>query len=156
MVSDESNHNVHFQLSEDSCSAGSACVGTKIVNFLKICVRTEHYEHPPSLNCSYTSMKKANSYQINLRGKAALSEDALRGVKGVASLKHDPQKGTLLVVIDERRVDDAAEILQEVVERIRQAGGEVRTEKATHPVLHMTCAAPAQARKIFSPSCPVC
>lgn len=112
---------------------------------MKICVRTDHYEHPPSLNCSYTSMKKANSYQINLRGKVALSEDALREVKGLASLKHDPQKGTLLVVIDERRVDDAAEILQEVVERIRHAGGEVRTEKATHPVLHMTCAACASS-----------
>ncbi len=90
-------------------------------------------------------MKKANSYQIILVGKETLSEDAVREVKGVSSLQHDPQEGTLLVTIDERRIDDAAEILQEVVERIRQAGGEVRTEKATHPVLHMTCAACASS-----------
>ena len=90
-------------------------------------------------------MKKANSYQIILVGKETLSEDAVREVKGVSSLQQDPQEGTLLVTFDERRIDDAAEILQEVVERIRQAGGEVRTEKATHPVLHMTCAACASS-----------
>jgi len=122
-----------------------ACVGTKLVNILHVWVRTAHYEHLSFFNCSYTSMKKANSYQIILVGKETLSEDAVREVKGVSSLQHDPQEGTLLVTIDERRIDDAAEILQEVVERIRQAGGEVRTEKATHPVLHMTCAACASS-----------
>ena len=112
---------------------------------MHVWVRTAHYEHLSFFNCSYTSMKKANSYQIILVGKETLSEDAVREVKGVSSLQHDPQEGTLLVTIDERRIDDAAEILQEVVERIRQAGGEVRTEKATHPVLHMTCAACASS-----------
>ncbi|KUL20042.1 MAG: Copper-exporting ATPase [Proteiniphilum sp. 51_7] len=99
-------------------------------------------------------MKQEKSYQITLTGKEPLLEETLQevqGVKGVASLQHDPQQRTLLVTIEERRRDDAAEILQEVVELIRRAGGKVLTEKVIHPVLHMTCAAcAASSQNILS------
>ncbi|MDK2852450.1 MAG: P-type Cu2+ transporter [Proteiniphilum sp.] len=99
-------------------------------------------------------MKQEKSYQITLTGKEPLSEETLlevQGVKGVSLLKHDPQQGTLLVTIEDRRADDAAEILQEVVELIRRAGGKVLTEKVIHPVLHMTCAAcAASSQNILS------
>ncbi|MDD3333574.1 MAG: heavy metal translocating P-type ATPase, partial [Bacteroidia bacterium] len=90
-------------------------------------------------------MKDEHNYKISLVGKATLPMEKLQEVNGVTSLRHDPQKGILLVAIEERKADDAAEILQEMVELIRQAGGEVKTEKATHPVLHMTCAACASS-----------
>ncbi len=90
-------------------------------------------------------MKDEHNYKISLVGKATLPMEKLQEVNGVTSLRHDPQKGILLVAIEERKADDAAEILQEMVELIRQAGGEVKTEKTTHPVLHMTCAACASS-----------
>ena len=99
-------------------------------------------------------MKQEKSYQITLTGKEPLSEETLlevQGVKGVSLLQHDPQQGTLLVTIEDRRADDAAEILQEVVELIHRAGGKVLTEKVIHPVLHMTCAAcAASSQNILS------
>jgi len=49
------------------------------------------------------------------------------------------------VTIEEKRLDDAAEILRSVVSAIRQNGGEVATEKISRPVLNMTCAACASS-----------
>jgi Cu2+-exporting ATPase len=66
-------------------------------------------------------------------------------IKGVASLLSDSNGERVTVTIEDKQRDDAAEILQEVVAAIRQAGGEVKTEKTTQPVLNMTCAACASS-----------
>ena len=66
-------------------------------------------------------------------------------VKGVASTRYDQQEKVLSLTVEKKYEDDAAEVLQEVVGSIREAGGEVRTEKVSHPVLNMTCAACASS-----------
>ena len=66
-------------------------------------------------------------------------------VKGVASTRYDQQEKVLSLTVEKKYEDDAAEVLQEVVGSIRESGGEVRTEKVSHPVLNMTCAACASS-----------
>ncbi len=66
-------------------------------------------------------------------------------VKGVASTRYDQQEKMLSLTVEKKYEDDAAEVLQEVVGSIRESGGEVRTEKVSHPVLNMTCAACASS-----------
>lgn len=66
-------------------------------------------------------------------------------VKGVASTRYDQQEKVLSLTVEKKYEDDAAEVLQEVIGSIRESGGEVRTEKVSHPVLNMTCAACASS-----------
>lgn len=84
-------------------------------------------------------------YNIQLKDAVTLQEESLEKVKGVSSAQYDPKQKRVLFTIEEKRADDAAEILQEVVTAIRQSGGEVVTEKISQPVLNMTCAACASS-----------
>jgi len=84
-------------------------------------------------------------YNIQLKDTVTLQKESLEKVKGVSSAQYDPKQKRVSFTIEEKRADDAAEILQEVVTSIRQSGGEVVTEKISQPVLNMTCAACASS-----------
>lgn len=84
-------------------------------------------------------------YDIMLKGSRALPESTLEKISGVRSLDLDKKQKRLTVTIEEKRGDDAAEIVQAVVTTIRESGGEVVTEKINQPVLNMTCAACASS-----------
>jgi Cu2+-exporting ATPase len=86
-----------------------------------------------------------NRYTIQLAGESKIPESDIEQIKGVASVQYDHRQNSLSLAIEEKRVDDAAEILQEVVGAIRRQGGEVVTEKISQPVLNMTCAACASS-----------
>jgi Cu2+-exporting ATPase len=90
-------------------------------------------------------MKEENIYNIELTRKTSLPESALQQISGVKTVKQDHTQNMVILTIEEKRQDDAAEILQEVVAAIRKSGGEVKTEKMTQPVLNMTCAACASS-----------
>ena len=90
-------------------------------------------------------MEEKSKYNIQLTRKTAFPDHFAGQIKGISSLLSDSNGEALTVTIDDKHSDDAAEILQEVVTAIRQAGGEVKTEKTTQPVLNMTCAACASS-----------
>src|SRR5690554_1749912 len=86
-----------------------------------------------------------NQYNIHLIREMDRPDVPFEKVKGVASTRYDQQEKMLSLTVEKKYEDDAAEVLQEVVGSIRESGGEVRTEKASHPVLNMTCAACASS-----------
>lgn len=86
-----------------------------------------------------------NKYNIQLKGKIFPSEDLIVNIRGVTDVNYNYKDNSVLVTIDEKLEDDAAEILQDVVTGIRKSGGEVVTEKISQPVLNMTCAACASS-----------
>ena len=90
-------------------------------------------------------MQEENIYNIELTRETSLPESALRQISGVDRVQQDYTRKTVILTIEEKRQDDAAEILQEVVSAIRNSGGEVKTEKINQPVLNMTCAACASS-----------
>ncbi|NLY25637.1 MAG: heavy metal translocating P-type ATPase, partial [Bacteroidales bacterium] len=90
-------------------------------------------------------MKEENIYKIELTRETSLSESDFQLINGVGRVQLDHTQKRVILTIEEKRRDDAAEILQEVVAAIRQSGGEVKTEKMTQPVLNMTCAACASS-----------
>ncbi|MBK5195372.1 MAG: heavy metal translocating P-type ATPase, partial [Proteiniphilum sp.] len=90
-------------------------------------------------------MKEENIYNIQLTRETALPESTLQQISGVVSVQPGKNQNSVTLTIEEKRQDDAAEILQEVVTAIRESGGEVKTEKITQPVLNMTCAACASS-----------
>lgn len=90
-------------------------------------------------------MIQSNKYHIAFKKDIALPENTLREIKGVESILYEAPKRVLTVVVEEHRNDDAAEVLREVVQQIRQVGGEVVTKKEIYPVLHMTCASCASS-----------
>ena len=93
----------------------------------------------------FIDMQEEKIYTLQLTHKVTLPEGLTVQIKGVASLLSDSNGERVTVTIEDKQRDDAAEILQEVVAAIRQAGGEVKTEKTTQPVLNMTCAACASS-----------
>jgi len=93
----------------------------------------------------YDHMQEENIYNIELTRETSLPESALRQISGVDRVQQDYTRKTVILTIEEKRQDDAAEILQEVVSAIRNSGGEVKTEKINQPVLNMTCAACASS-----------
>src|SRR5690554_4577849 len=86
-----------------------------------------------------------NQYNIHLIREMDRPDVPFEKVKGVASTRYDQQEKVISLSVDQKYEDDAAEVLQEVVASIREAGGEVHTEKISHPVLNMTCAACASS-----------
>ncbi|NLJ00348.1 MAG: copper-translocating P-type ATPase [Bacteroidales bacterium] len=88
---------------------------------------------------------KNNQYNIHLIREMDRPDVPFEKVKGVASTRYDQQEKVLSLTVEKKYEDDAAEVLQEVVGSIRESGGEVRTEKVSHPVLNMTCAACASS-----------
>lgn len=86
-----------------------------------------------------------NQYNIHLIREMDRLDMPFEKVRGVASSRYDQQEKVLSLTVEKKYEDDAAEVLQEVVGSIREAGGEVRTEKVSHPVLNMTCAACASS-----------
>ena len=86
-----------------------------------------------------------NHYNIHLTREMNRPDTSFEKVKGVASTRYDQQEKVISLSVDQKYEDDAAEVLQEVVASIREAGGEVHTEKISHPVLNMTCAACASS-----------
>src|SRR5690554_6443256 len=86
-----------------------------------------------------------NQYNIHLIREMDRPDVPFEKVKGVASTRYDQQEKVLSLTVEKKYEDDAAEVLQEVVGSIRESGGEVRTEKVSHPVLNMTCAACASS-----------
>ena len=93
-----------------------------------------------------------NHYNIHLTREMNRPDTSFEKVKGVASTQYDQQEKVISLSVDQKYEDDAAEVLQEVVASIREAGGEVHTEKISHPVLNMTCAACRRAARISSRS----
>lgn len=85
------------------------------------------------------------TYTIRLQEKVSLSDELFDGIKGVAHVEQDRKRQTLMLTLSEKSIDDAAEILQEAVARIREEGGAVHAEKVSLPVLKMSCAACASA-----------
>src|SRR5690554_6457288 len=88
---------------------------------------------------------KNNQYNIHLIREMDRPDVPFEKVKGVASTRYDQQEKVLSLTVEKKYEDDAAEVLQEVIGSIRESGGEVRTEKVSHPVLNMTCAACASS-----------
>lgn len=90
-------------------------------------------------------MATTNQYTIQLTKIVPFSETFLRNIRGVGAVRYNEQQHQIALDIGDKYADDAAEVLQEVVASIRDAGGEVHTEKVSHPVLNMTCAACASS-----------
>ena len=90
-------------------------------------------------------MREKNIYNIELTRETSLSESAFQQISGVETVQQDHTQKRVILTIEEKRRDDTAEILQEVVAAIRKSGGEVKTEKINQPVLNMTCAACASS-----------
>jgi len=86
-----------------------------------------------------------NRYTIQLARESIFPEGVVEQIKGIDSARYDDKYHRVSVTIEEKRVDDAAEILQAAVTAIRREGGEVLTEKISQPVLNMTCAACASS-----------
>ena len=91
------------------------------------------------------------TYTIRLQEKVSLSDELFDGIKGVAHVEQDRKRQTLMLTLSEKSIDDAAEILQEAVARIREEGGAVHAEKVSLPVLKMSCAACASASQTILP-----
>lgn len=90
-------------------------------------------------------MTANNKYSIQLTGGALPQAGSIEKTEGIAAVEYDKRNNNILLTLEEKRVEDAAGILREVVSTVRHAGGEVRTEKISRPVLNMTCAACASS-----------
>lgn len=96
-------------------------------------------------NLFHNRMKVNNRYSVQLTRETVLPESALQQIDGVVSVELDKEQNSVTLTIEAKRLDDAAEILQELVATIRNSGGEVLTEKISQPILNMTCAACASS-----------
>ncbi|HOM63949.1 MAG TPA: cation transporter, partial [Dysgonamonadaceae bacterium] len=85
------------------------------------------------------------TFQIKLLKLPDFSRNNLQEVNGIESLHIDEKNSKLSFSVSEKYADDAAEIVQGLVSRIRRAGGEVFSRHATYPVLNMTCASCASS-----------
>lgn len=85
------------------------------------------------------------TFQIKLLKLPDFSRNNLQEVNGIESLHIDEKNSKLSFSVSEKYADDAAEIVQGLVSRIRRAGGEVLSRHATYPVLNMTCASCASS-----------
>ena len=90
-------------------------------------------------------MATNNRYKIQLTRTAPFEESSLARIKGVEAVHYSENEHQLVVDINDKYEDDAAEVLQEVIVLLRETGSEVHTEKVSHPVLNMTCAACASS-----------
>ena len=88
---------------------------------------------------------KVTAYSITLLKKPNASQEVFRTIEGIDSLEINEKNLKLSFSISEKYVEDAAEIIQQLVDKIRQAGGEVLSQHATYPILNMTCAACASS-----------
>jgi len=96
------------------------------------------------------------TFQIKLLKLPDFSRINLQEVNGIESLHIDEKNSKLSFSVSEKYADDAAEIVQGLVSRIRRAGGEVLSRHATYPVLNMTCASCASStQKHFCRTFPV-
>ena len=89
--------------------------------------------------------EKVTAYSLTLLKKPNASEDVFRAIEGIDSLEINEKKLKLSFSISEKYAEDAAEIIQQLIDKIRQTGGEVLSQHATYPVLNMTCAACASS-----------
>lgn len=91
-------------------------------------------------------MEKNNLHTIQLNQSPSSPVDFLTSLKTVEELSdahfEDDNRALLLTIEEE---DDVAEVIQEVVSKLRIAGGQIKSVKQSFPVMNMTCAACASS-----------
>lgn len=70
---------------------------------------------------------------------------SISSIKGVSSVQMSSDSKEIVLEIDPKYKDDEAEIIQSVITKIRENGGDVRTKKESFPILNMTCASCASS-----------
>ncbi len=70
---------------------------------------------------------------------------SLKAIDGLADARFNEDNSELLLTIEDE--DDVAEVIQEVANQLRQAGGKIKSVKQSFPVMNMTCAACASSSK---------
>ena len=93
-------------------------------------------------------MKENNNYIIKLNKFPSTSRDLLTAIKKTKEITdaylNDESNELTLIVKDS---DDAAEVIQSVVAKLRKQEVDVKTVKQSYPVMNMTCAACASSSK---------
>ncbi len=84
-------------------------------------------------------------FNIHLARTPQGPEQLMQSVAGVSSFQIDDGASLVSFSIEEKKLDDAADIIRSIVAKIREADGEVVWEKQSFPVMHMTCAACASS-----------
>ena len=94
-------------------------------------------------------MIKNNVHTIPIKKNPLSVDDFLGSLKGISGLSDvhfdDNQERNLIVGVNSKYEDDAAEIIQQVVTELRANGGEIISSKQSFPVMNMTCAACASS-----------
>lgn len=91
-------------------------------------------------------MNKDNIHTLQLKQFPSSRKDFLASIKSNDELTearfNDDTKELLLTIEDN---DEAAEVIQDVTQQLRKAGGEIISIKQSFPVMNMTCAACASS-----------
>ena len=93
-------------------------------------------------------MDKNNIHIIQLRETPSSPDTFLASLKGISELadaRFENDNSRLLLTVDDKYEDDAAEVIQEVTAQLRKEGGEIESIKQSFPVMNMTCAACASS-----------
>lgn len=85
-------------------------------------------------------MDRTNQFTIQYKG-GAISETLFDDIKHIELVEIDKKSMFVRFRVPDNKMNDAAEIIQQLVAAMELAGVEVQKAKETYPILNMTCAA---------------
>ena len=95
-------------------------------------------------------MEEYNMNTIQINKTPSSPDNFLASLKSITELSEahfSDDKQALIFTIKEKYKDDEAEVIQEIVSKLRNGGGEIKSVKKSFPVMNMTCAACASSSK---------